>query len=154
MNLNITGALADQRRKGPAMNSPSLLDVVVIGGGQAGLAMARQLQRRGLRLEVLEATQRTGDSWRNRWESLTLFTTGRHSALPDVPFPGDPNAFPTKDAVADYLEAYAGRYALPIRTGTRVTALTRTDGVFVAETNRGRIRARCAVVATGPFQQP
>ena len=81
-------------------------------------------------------------------------TTARHSALPGLPFPGNPDAFPTKDAVADYLAAYAARFELPIRHGAGVTALTRADGLFSATTSSGVVQARAAVVATGPFQIP
>jgi putative flavoprotein involved in K+ transport len=135
-------------------DSADILDVVVIGGGQAGLAMARQLQLQGLSFVVLDTAAAAGETWRTRWDSLTLFTPGRHSALPGLPFPGDPDAFPTKDDVADYLADYADCFGLPVRHSSRVTRLTRTDGVFVAETARGCHRSRAVVIATGPFQRP
>jgi putative flavoprotein involved in K+ transport len=132
----------------------AVLDVVVIGGGQAGLAMARQLQVQGLSFVVLDAGTRAGDTWRSRWDSLTLFTTGRHSGLPGVPFPGDPDAFPPKDAVADYLTDYIDRFDLPVRHSSRVNRLSRTDGIFLAETDDGWYHSRAVVIATGPFQKP
>src|SRR6476620_10407909 len=100
-----------------------LLDVAVIGGSQAGLAMAWHLTRRGLRFVVLEAGPEIGHTWRSRWDSLTLFTPAQHDALPGMPFPGPPDTYPTKDPVADYLKAYAAAFDLPVRLNARVTGL-------------------------------
>ena len=90
------------------------IDTVVIGGGQAGLSMGYHLARRGVRFAILEANHRIGDSWRQRWDSLRLFTPARFDGLNGMPFPGDGNAFPTKDQMADYLESYAARFSLPV----------------------------------------
>jgi putative flavoprotein involved in K+ transport len=108
------------------------LDVLVIGGGQAGLVMGYHLAGRGLSVQIVDAGAEVGHVWRSRWDSLRLFTAGRHDNLPGLPFPAAPDAYPGKDAVADYLQAYAARFELPVRPGMRVTSLTRGDGGYVA----------------------
>lgn len=128
--------------------------VIVIGGGQAGLAMGYHLARRGIDFVILDGTPRVGDAWRNRWDSLALFTPASYSALPGMAFPGDPDRYPGKDEVADYLEAYAARFRLPVRPGERVRALRSGPGGWTAETGTGRFEAAQVVVATGPFQRP
>jgi len=131
-------------------------DVVVIGGGQAGLAMGWHLARQGRDFLVLDASPRIGDAWRTRWDSLTLFTPARYSGLPGMAFPAEPDHLPRKDEVADYLEHYAHRFGLPVRSGEPVLALRRApDGAgFVVETARARYEADQVVVATGPFRKP
>jgi putative flavoprotein involved in K+ transport len=129
-----------------------LLDVVVIGGGQAGLAMAWHLARQHLRFAVLEAGPEPGHTWRSRWDSLTLFTPARYDSLPGMPFPGSPDAYPGKEMVADYLSAYAAEFSLPVMLNARVTALMLAPGGFEARTDAAVFRARQVVVATGPFQ--
>ncbi|MFC3862471.1 flavin-containing monooxygenase [Deinococcus antarcticus] len=131
-----------------------MLDVMVIGGGQAGLAMGYVLQQAGVRFQILEASGRVGDAWRSRYASLVLFTPAKRDALPGLPFPGDPERYPTKDDVADYLEAYAREFALPVRLNTRVTGVRRVGGAFEVSTAREVRRTRAVVVATGPFQVP
>ncbi|WP_448624036.1 flavin-containing monooxygenase [Geodermatophilus sp. URMC 64] len=130
------------------------LDVLVIGAGQAGLALAWHLQRSGTRFLVVDAGDRIGHVWRSRWDSLRLFTAAEYDALPGMAFPAPAGTYPTKDQVADYLAAYAEAFELPVRLGTRVTRLSRADGGFRAETTTGPIAARQVVVATGPFQTP
>src|SRR5437773_448459 len=88
------------------MREPERIQTVVIGGGQAGLAVGYHLARRGLPFVILDASERTGDSWRTRWDSLRLFTPARYDGLAGMPFPAPATSFPTKDAMADYLEAY------------------------------------------------
>jgi len=148
----MTAREEDPARAGGA--SDELLDVVVIGGSQAGLAMAWYLARQHLRFVVLEAGPEPGHTWRSRWDSLTLFTPAEHDALPGMPFPGPPGTYPTKEQVAGYLNAYAAEFGLPVRLNTRVTALIRTAEGFEARTEGGVFRARQVVVATGPFQVP
>jgi putative flavoprotein involved in K+ transport len=101
------------------------VQVVVIGGGQAGLSVGYCLRRRGLSFVILEANRRIGDSWRKRWDSLRLFTPAKYDGLAGLPFPAPPYSFPTKDEMGDYLEAYARRFDLPVCTGVRVERLSR-----------------------------
>src|SRR5262245_6471581 len=103
------------------------IETVVIGGGQAGLSVGYHLSRQGVPFVILDASTRIGDAWRNRWDSLRLFTPAQFDGLDGMPFPGPPFRFPTKDEMADYLEAYATRFSLPIRSGVRVDGLSR-DG--------------------------
>jgi putative flavoprotein involved in K+ transport len=130
-------------------------DTVIIGGGQAGLALAHHLQRAGRRFVVLEAADRLGDSWRRRWDSLTLFTPRRYDALPGLPFPGDPEGCPGKDEVADYLEGYGRHFALPVRLSSPVQSVRRDgSGGFEIEAGGEILRSRQVVVATGGFTGP
>ncbi|MGY1831923.1 flavin-containing monooxygenase [Geodermatophilus sp. SYSU D01180] len=129
-------------------------DVVVVGGGQAGLAAAWHLRERGLRFLVLEAAPELGHTWRTRWESLRLFTPAEHDALPGLPFPAPAGTYPGKEAVADYLRDYAAAFDLPVQLDARVTRLERTDAGFRLDTADRAYDARQVVVATGPFQTP
>ena len=131
-----------------------LLDVVVVGGSQAGLAMAWHLAQRGLRFVVLEAGPEVGHVWRNRWDSLKLFTPAQYDALPGMAFPAPVDTYPTKDPVADYLQAYAAAFQLPVRLNARVTQLRQTDDGFEVRTADNVFHARQVVVAAGPFQVP
>jgi putative flavoprotein involved in K+ transport len=131
-----------------------LLDVAVIGGSQAGLAMAWHLARERLRFVVLDAGPEIGHTWRSRWDSLTLFTPAQHDALPGMPFPAPPDSYPGKDAVASYLQAYATAFSLPVRLNARATHLSQTAEGFEICTPDEVFRARQVVVATGPFQVP
>jgi putative flavoprotein involved in K+ transport len=131
------------------------LDVVVVGGSQAGLAMAWHLARQGLRFVVLEAGPEIGHTWRSRWDSLTLFTPAQYDALPGMPFPAPADTYPTKDPVAGFLQAYAAAFDLPVRLNARAAQLSRTEEGFELRTADGQVyRARQVVVATGPFQVP
>ena len=123
------------------MREIETIDTVVIGGGQAGLSVGYHLARRGVPFVILEANPRVGDSWRNRWDSLRLFSPARFDGLDGWPFPGDPEAFPTKNEMADYLEAYAARFSLPVRTGTRVERVSRGEGGLLVRAGDSRILA-------------
>src|SRR5512139_902368 len=100
---------------------------IVIGGGQAGLAAGYHLAQKGDRLTILDENTRTGDSWRNRWDSLRLFTPSKFNGLPGKPFPKPDFYFPTKDEASDYLEGYARQFQLPVQHNTRVEALRRGE---------------------------
>lgn len=135
--------------------STERFDVIVIGGGQAGLATGYHLQRRGASFVILESHDRIGDSWRHRWDTLAVFTPSRNNGLPGMPFPGPGHARPTKDEVADYMAAYALAMDLPVRTGIRVDSLERTDdGGFLVCAGTDRYEAAKVVVATGGFSEP
>jgi putative flavoprotein involved in K+ transport len=131
-----------------------LLDVVVVGGSQAGLAMAWHLAKQNLRFVVLDAAPELGDTWRCRWDSLRLFTPTQYDALPGMAFPGPPDTYPGKDAVAGYLKAYAAAFDLPVRLNSPVTRLSQTDEGFKIHTQREVFNVRQVVVAAGPFQVP
>jgi putative flavoprotein involved in K+ transport len=131
-----------------------MLDAVVIGGGQAGLAIGYHLKRQDRDFVILDDQQRIGDAWRRRWDSLRLFTPARYDGLPGLPFPGDGLAFPTKDELADYLEAYAARNALPVRLGVHVDGVRREDGGFSVTAGDRRWRAERVIVTTGAFHEP
>jgi putative flavoprotein involved in K+ transport len=130
------------------------VDTAVIGGGQAGLAVGFCLAEQGRDFLIVDANERTGDSWRHRWDSLRLFTPASFDGLPGMPYPGPGPYFPTKDEMADYLERYAASATLPIRHGVRVERLSRESGRYVVEAKELRIDATRVVVATGPYRAP
>ena len=127
-------------------------DVVVIGGGQAGLSVGYYLRKRGLRFLILDASARIGDVWRKRWDSLRLFTPAKFDGIVGMKFPAPPNYFPTKDEMADYLEAYAARFVLPVRSNSRVDRLYRRDGRFVVKAGDLEVEANQVVVAMSNYQ--
>ncbi len=129
-------------------------DTVVIGGGQAGLAVGYHLKRRGIPFVILDASRRVGDAWRSRWDSLRLFTPARYDGLDGMAFPGPGDRMPSKDEMADYLETYAARLALPLRSGVRVSRVRADGDQFIVETSAGTIRADNVVVAMGSNQRP
>jgi putative flavoprotein involved in K+ transport len=135
-------------------SGPEQYETVIIGGGQAGLSVGHHLARRGRRFVILDANQRIGDAWRKRWDSLHLFTPARYNGLPGWPFPAPAWSFPTKDEVADYLEAYAARFELPVRTGVRVDRLSREGDRYVVAVGERRFEADQVVVASGAYQRP
>jgi putative flavoprotein involved in K+ transport len=129
-------------------------DVVVVGGGQAGLALGYFLRRQGRRFVILEAAAEPAAAWRARWDSLKLFTSARYDSLPGLPFPGDPDAYPGRDEVVDYLTSYAERFDLPVQLDSEVLAVRPGDDGFVVELRDRTFAAEQVVVATGPFQTP
>jgi putative flavoprotein involved in K+ transport len=129
-------------------------DTVVIGGGQAGLAVGYHLARLERSFVILDAHERVGDAWRRRWETLRVFTPARYDGLPGWSFPAPAWSYPSKDDVADYLESYAKRFRLPVRTGVRVDGLGRDGDAFVVTSGPDRYRADNVVVATGGYQAP
>jgi putative flavoprotein involved in K+ transport len=129
-------------------------DVVVIGAGQAGLAIGHFLARQGRRFVILEAAEAIGAAWRTRWDSLLLFTSRRYDSLPGLTFPGDPEGYPTRDEVIAYLEEYARTFELPVELASAVRSLTAKDGGFLVGLDDRELEAEQVVVATGPFQVP
>ena len=125
-----------------------------MGGGQAGLAMGYYLREQGRRFAIFERGDSIAPAWRERWDSLTLFTPRRYSALPGLPFPGDPDGYPTRDEVIAYLERYAETFELPIELNSDVRRLSHEGGRFVLEVDGRTVTADQVVVATGPFQTP
>jgi putative flavoprotein involved in K+ transport len=129
-------------------------ETIVIGGGQAGLSVGYHLAKRNLRFVILDENERVGDAWRKRWDSLRLFTPARLNGLPGMPFDAPKWSFPTKDEMADYLEEYADRFSLPVRTGVRVESVAQEDGRFVVAIGGERLEAQNLVVATGALRIP
>jgi putative flavoprotein involved in K+ transport len=127
-------------------------DVVVVGGGQAGLAAGYFLAEQGRRFTILEAGPSVATAWRERWDSLVLFTPRRFDGLPGLPFPGDPDGYPGRDEVIDYLESYVRRFELPIAFDSAVRSLSSRDGRFVLALDDRVLEADQVIVATGPFQ--
>ena len=130
------------------------IETVVIGGGQAGLATAYHLTRRGRSCVVLDAGERVGDSWRARWPSLRLYTPARLDALPGLPFPAPKHSFPSGAEMADYLKAYAEQLDLPVRNGVRVDGVGRSGDRYVVTGGDVELEAENVVVATGAFDEP
>lgn len=130
-------------------------DTIVVGGGQAGLAAGYHLKKQGIPFVILDASQRIGDTWRNRWDSLRLFTPARYNSLPGMRFPAPRHSFPTKDEMGDYLEDYAAAFELPVRSGVRVDGLTAADdGGYSLTAGPRRFEARNVIVAMANFQKP
>lgn len=129
-------------------------DVIVIGAGQAGLSVGYHLRRLGVRFAIFEANERIGDVWRRRWDSLRLFTPAKFDGLDGMRFPAPPDSFPTKDEMADYLEAYADRFDLPVFCGMRVDALRRKSGLYSVVAGGREYHAPHVVVAAASYQKP
>ena len=129
-------------------------EVAVIGAGQAGLTAGYFLRRQGRRFVILERAREIAAAWRTRWESLTLFTPRRYSALPGLPFPGDPDGYPGRDEVIAYLARYAEAFELPVELNAEVAEVEAGEDGHVLELDGQTILADQVVVATGPFQTP
>jgi putative flavoprotein involved in K+ transport len=129
-------------------------ETVVVGGGQAGLSVGYYLHEQGRSFVILDAGRRIGDSWRTRWDSLRLYSPASRDGLPGMPFPAPRTAYPTKEEMADYLEAYAARFELPVRSGVTVATLTKDDHGYVVSADDRRFEADNVVVATGTFKRP
>lgn len=129
-------------------------ELVIVGAGQAGLAAGYWLQQQDIDFLIVDAHRRVGDVWRNRWDSLRLFTPAKYSSLPGLAFPAEPYHLPARDEVADYMEWYAQVFGLPVRNGTTVERVRRIDAGFEVTTNGTTLQAENVIVATGPFQKP
>jgi putative flavoprotein involved in K+ transport len=133
---------------------PEHLPVLVIGGGQAGLSVGYHLARLGVRFRILDGARRVGDSWRQRWDSLRLFSAARFDGLDGLPFPAPRESFPTKDQLADYLESYARRFQLPVELGVKVERVTRHGSGFRVVAGHRLFQAEQVVVAMANYQRP
>lgn len=133
---------------------PNILDLVIIGSGQSGLAAAYYAAQRGLNYNILEAGDGAGQSWKNRYDSLVLFTPRRYSNLPGLSLDGDPDGYPTKDEVATYLQNYAEHFHLNVKPHQPIVSLSKKDRLFTVRTPTTEYKSRAIVVATGPFQTP
>lgn len=131
------------------------VDILIVGGGQAGLAMGYHLRKQSHTFQILERHHRIGDSWRVRYDSLKLFSPREFSALPGLQVSGDPNGFATKNEIADYLELYAKHFELPVVTGTGVQRLERSaDGFRATTDDEDSTISRVAIIASGAFEKP
>jgi putative flavoprotein involved in K+ transport len=129
-------------------------ETVIVGGGQAALATGYHLTQKGRSCVILDAGERVGDSWRQRWPSLRLYSPARFDGLPGMRFPAPKSSYPTGYEFADYLEAYANRFELPVQTGVRVDGLSREGDRYVVTAGERRFEAENVVVATGVMQEP
>ena len=129
-------------------------ETVIIGGGQAGLATGYHLAEKNRSFVILEANERIGDNWRRHYDSLRLYSPARYNALPGWAGTLDPWTYPSKDDLADYLEAYAERFELPVITGVRVDLLCRDGDRYLVRAGAHRFTASNVVVASGTFQEP
>ena len=144
----------------PQLEALRLKRVIIVGAGQAGLAMGHALARSGLKPQVdftiIDADPTADRSWNRRWHSLRLFTPALHSSLPGAPFPGSPSRYPRTDEVSDYLESYANQFGLAPKWGTRADAVRANPhghGLTLV-TNFGEVTTHNVVAATGPFAEP
>ncbi len=130
------------------------IDTIVIGGGQAGLAVGYYLAQQNLDFVILDAKEHVGDSWRDRWDSLRLFTPRSFNSLPGMPFQNSADRFPTKDEMADYLRDYVIHFQLPLLLGVRVNELSRDGDGYLVAAGAHRFKANHVVVATGAYPTP
>jgi putative flavoprotein involved in K+ transport len=144
--------LGQSKEAAVATQAVERFETVIIGGGQAGLAAGYHLTKRGRSCVILDAEERVGDAWRKRWPSLRLFSPARLDALPGMRFPAPPGSFPTANEMADYLEAYATRFDLPVRSGVKVDALEKNGAGYVVLAGDRRFEAENVVIATGVHQ--
>jgi putative flavoprotein involved in K+ transport len=134
--------------------NPESFKVIVIGAGQAGLSTGYFLAKNNIRFLILDANQRVGDSWRKRWNSLKLFTPAKFNGLAGMPFPSDPNYFPTKDEMGDYLEDYARHFNLPVRNNIKVDGLSREGSRYFITAGEEQFEAEHIVIAMSNYQVP
>lgn len=138
----------------PPANDKKTYDCIVVGGGQAGLASGYYLKKAGLSFLILEKATEIGTSWRNRYDSLVLFTPNRYCQLPGAEFPGTRDEHSTKNEIAAYIKKYAEDQNFPIVLGQNVLEVTFQKGMYKITTEKEEYMARSVIIATGPFQIP
>ncbi|MDM5194464.1 NAD(P)/FAD-dependent oxidoreductase [Bacillus hominis] len=131
-----------------------MLDAIIVGAGQAGLTMGYYLKQAGYSFLLLEAGKRIGDSWRNRYDSLQLFTPREFSSLPGMILKGEGNGFPYKDEIATYLEEYTRFFQLPVQVQTEVLKIRKKKEIYEIHTSKEILQSKKVIIATGGFQQP
>jgi putative flavoprotein involved in K+ transport len=137
------------------MNTKSRdLKVIVIGAGQAGLSVGYFLSKSNIPFLILDANERVGDSWRKRWDSLRLFTPAKFDGPAGMPFLSDPNYFPTKDEMGDYLESYAKHFKLPVNTGVKIDSLSKEGSSYYLTSGDQQFQAENVIVAMSNYQTP
>jgi putative flavoprotein involved in K+ transport len=146
--------VADETKGAEMTDRAEHFETVIVGAGQAGLATGYHLARQGRTFVILDASDRIGDPWRRRWDSLRLYSPAKYDGLPGLPFPARHASFPTAAEMADYLEAYATRLELPVRTNTRVDALSKEGERYLVTAGERAFEAENVVVATGVMQEP
>jgi len=129
-------------------------DTIVIGAGQAGLATGYYLKKYGEDFIIIDEADRIGNSWRKRWDNLSLFTPAQFNGLPGLAFPAKKNYCPTKEEVAYYLERYANKFELPIKLNTKVLATSKVNSGYKIETSSGTLLCKRVVVASGYYAKP
>ena len=134
--------------------NPEKHKVIVIGAGQAGLSAGYFLKKNNIDFLILDASEQVGDSWRNRWDSLKLFTPAKFNGLAGMPFPSDPNYFPTKDEMGDYLGDYAKHFKLPIRNNIKVDGLSREGNRYCISSGDQHFEAEHVIIAMSNYQIP
>jgi putative flavoprotein involved in K+ transport len=140
--------------EGETMEQRERYETMIIGGGQAGLAVGYFLKKRGRSFVILDSEERIGDGWRSRWDSLKLYSPASRDGLPGMRFPAKRAAYPTKDEMGDYLEAYARHFELPVRSGSWARELSKEGSTYVVRTGDAELEAENVVIATGVFRKP
>ncbi|MFD1707646.1 flavin-containing monooxygenase [Siminovitchia sediminis] len=131
-----------------------MYETIIIGAGQAGLAVGYYLQKTGQNFLLIDKAKEIGKQWKNRYDSLVLFTPRKYSSLPGLKLEGEEHGFPSKDEIAVYLQAYGETFNLPIQLNEEVIQIVKDGEVFIIRTNRNEYRSKNVVIATGPFQTP
>lgn len=129
-------------------------DVIVIGGGQSGLAVGYYLRRSGLSFTILDANEHPGGSWQHFWKSLRLFSPAQWSSLPGIIMPGGQDYYPTRDETIEYLTLYEKKYQLPVQRPVHVKDVSKADNLFILDTSQGFSGAKAVINSTGIFTQP
>ena len=131
-----------------------ILDFIVVGAAQAGLAMAYYLKQQGHNFLVVDKETEIGASWMNRWDSLTLFTPSEFNNMPGMEFPAEKGHYPSKTEVAGYFKEYVQKFDIPVQLETYIQKITRVNDHFLLKSPQGDLKARNVVIATGPFHIP